>query len=204
MYINPSASNWTCHTPVDPSILQFHRSLPSYSATPLTPLDELAKELGVRKVFVKDESSRFGLPAFKILGASWAVYRIVSAELGLSLTTPLEELGEAGRAKGVKLVTCSEGNWGRAVARMAKYLGVQATIYVPRYMDEATQTKIRSEGAKVVVVNGEYDDTIVASRDDAKLTGALLVMDTSWEGYEEIPGVCSLLTSIINSSNVIF
>lgn len=199
MYINQSARNWTCQTPIDARVLQFHRSLPDYAVTPLTPLNELAKELGVGHVFVKDESSRFGLPAFKILGASWAVYRAVSVEVGLPLTVTREELGKAARAKGVKLVTCSEGNWGRAVSRMAQYLGIQATIYVPRYMDDATQSKIRSEGAKVVVVKGEYDDTIVASREDSATTGALLVMDTSWEGYEEIPGVC---LSIIATSQL--
>jgi diaminopropionate ammonia-lyase len=189
MYHNSLARNWSCKSPVDPAVLDFHRQLPDYAITPLTPLPDLAKELGIGHVFVKDESSRFGLPAFKILGASWAVYRLVASGTGLPLTSSLQEVGDAARIKGLRLVTCSEGNWGRAVARMAKYLGVKATIYVPRYMDEATQTKIRSEGAEVVVVKGEYDDCIVVTREDAEKTGGLLVMDTSWEGYEEIPQV---------------
>jgi diaminopropionate ammonia-lyase len=194
MYHNPSARSWSCKTPVDPAVLEFHRQLPDYAITPLAPLPKLAKELGIGHVYVKDESTRFGLPAFKILGASWAIYRVVAAETGLSLKSSLQELGDAARTKGLRLVTCSEGNWGRAVARMAKYLGVDATIYVPRYMDEATQTRIRSEGAQVVVVKGEYDDCIAVAREDAEKTGALLVMDTSWDGYEEIPQVRPSLT----------
>jgi diaminopropionate ammonia-lyase len=193
MYQNPSARTWSCQTPIDPAILNFHRKLPDYAITPLTPLPNLAKELGIGHVFVKDESSRFGLPAFKILGASWAIYRVVASQTGLPLTSSLQELGDAARAKGVRLVSCSEGNWGRAVARMAKYLGIEVTVYVPRYMDGATQNKIRSEGAEVIVVNGEYDDCIVVTQQDAEKTGALLVMDTSWDGYTEIPQVCASL-----------
>ncbi|KAF2436135.1 tryptophan synthase beta subunit-like PLP-dependent enzyme [Tothia fuscella] len=188
MYLNPSARTWTCKNPIDPKVLDFHRSLPEYAVTPLTPLCELAKELGIGHVFVKDESNRFGLPAFKILGASWAVYCAVCAKAGLPSTVSIEELGQTAKAKGIRLVTCSEGNWGRSVARMGKYLGIDTTIYVPRYMDEATQVKIRSEGAIVEVVKGEYDDCIVVTREEADRTGALLVMDTSWEGYEKIPG----------------
>jgi diaminopropionate ammonia-lyase len=189
MYHNPSAPTWSCRTPIDPAILKFHSQLPDYAITPLTPLPSLAKELGVAHVFVKDESTRFGLPAFKILGASWAIHRVIATQTKLPLSSTLQELGDAARANGLRLVTCSEGNWGRAVARMAKYLGVKASIYVPRYMDEATQAKIRSEGAEVIVVSGEYDDCIVVTRKDADNTGALLVMDTSWEGYKEIPQV---------------
>jgi len=206
MYINPSARSWTCETSIDPNVLNFHRCLPGYAVTPLTSLPDLAKELGLGNVFVKDESSRFGLPAFKILGASWAIYRAVAARAGLPLTVSLKELGDAARLKEIRLVSCSEGNWGRSVAKMAQYLGVPATIYVPRYMDQATQTKIRSEGAEIVVVNGEYDDSISSSRDDAEKTGALLVLDTSWKGYEEIPKVISrtflIYDSLIASSGL--
>ena len=93
-------------------------------------------------------------------------------------------------AHNIRLVTCTEGNWGRAVSRMAKYLGIPATIYVPGFMNEYTRSLIRSEGADVrVLPHGSYDDTIIAVKEDAKHTGALMVMDTSWEGYEEIPSV---------------
>ena len=105
----------------------------------------------------------------------------------------MHELGAAARKEGVELVTCTEGNWGRAVARMAKYLGVKAVIFVPDFMDEATAGKIRSEGATVVVVDGDYDFSIEKAKVEAgKGKGGMLVMDVSWEGYEEIPEVMSI------------
>jgi len=189
MYFNYSAKSWTCINPIDSAILAFHQALPDYATTPLTPLTGLAKDLGIGHVFVKDESCRFGLPAFKILGASWAVCRAVAVETGLPFNVSLVELQEASVKKGISIVTCSEGNWGRAVARMGKYVGIPTTVYVPRYMDEATKSKIRSEGAVVKVVQGEYDDALHACREAAEKSGALLVLDTSWEGYAEIPQV---------------
>ena len=103
---------------------------------------------------MKDESSRFGLPSFKILGASWAIHRALAVKADLPLTTTLDEVGKAARAKGVDLVTCSEGNWGRAVARMGKILGAPVTVLVSGNMDESTKEKIASEGAKIVVNPG--------------------------------------------------
>ncbi|QDS71739.1 hypothetical protein FKW77_008859 [Venturia effusa] len=184
---NPSARNWRCTKNIDPVILPFHRSLPDYAVTPLTPLDDLAKEIGVGHVFIKDEGNRFGLPAFKILGASWAVYRAIARQTGHSTTTSLEGLSKAAKGKGIRIVTTSEGNWGRAVARMGKYLGIAVTVYVPGYMDEATQNKIRSEGAEVILHKGEYDDCLLTCREASKETGALLILDTSFEDYTEIP-----------------
>ena len=189
MYTNQSARTWRCQRLTDSRIPAFHQSLPEYGVSPLVPLNDLAKELGLGHVFVKDESNRFDLPAFKILGASWAVYRAVAAKVGRPLTTSLKELGSVAKEKGVKLVTCTEGNWGRATARMGKYFGVHTTVYVPRYMDEATQEKIRGEGAEVVVLSGEYDDALDVARAHSEKTGDLLVLDTSWDGYTDIPGV---------------
>lgn len=186
---NPSAKDWKCTNSFNPAILPFHQALPDYAITPLTPLKDLAKELGVGHVFVKDEGSRFGLPAFKILGASWAVYRAIAAQTGQPTTTSLEDLSKVANGKGIRVVTTSEGNWGRAVARMGKYLGITVTVYVPRYMDEATQNKIRSEGAEVVLHKGEYDDCLLTCQKVSKETGALLILDTSFEGYTEIPQV---------------
>jgi diaminopropionate ammonia-lyase len=194
MYLNPSASSWKYTGPlINPAVEIFHRKLPDYNVTSLTSLTEIAKELGVGHVLVKDESSRFGLPAFKILGASWAIYNAVASECKLPLSCSLEELGISARAQGLKLVACTEGNWGRGVARMAKYLQIPATIYVPEYMDQSTQDRISSEGAKVIVVRGDYDLSIQAARESADNENGLLVMDYSWEGYEEIPQVSARL-----------
>lgn len=193
IHINPSAKIWTCASLIDPKVLQFHKTLPSYNETILTPLPDLAQDLGLRAVFVKDESNRFGLPAFKILGASWAVYRALSAAVNIPLTSSSSgpeyaDLCRAVMEKGVKIVTCTEGNWGRAVARMGTYFGAPVTVYVPRYMDAATQELIRGEGAEVVVISGEYDDALKIASEHSETKEDLLVLDTSWDGYTEIPG----------------
>jgi diaminopropionate ammonia-lyase len=188
MFLRPSASSWRHKgPPFDPDVESFHRRLPDYNITPLISLPDVAKGLGLGHVFIKDESKRLGLPAFKILGASWAIYRVMAAHCDLPLTVSLEELGVAARNKGLKLVACTAGNWGRAVSRMAKYLQVFATIFVPNTMDQATQSMISSEGAKVVLVDGTYEASIEAAKQEAEKENTLLVMDVSWEGYEEIP-----------------
>ncbi|KAF2807639.1 tryptophan synthase beta subunit-like PLP-dependent enzyme [Mytilinidion resinicola] len=187
MYFNSSAATYQTTTHLNPAVSPFHRRLPGYNSTRLVPLPDVAKELGLGHVALKDESDRFGLPAFKILGASWAIHRAIAAQLAFDLSTSIETMSTAAKEAGIKLVTCSEGNWGRAVARMANYLGIPATIFVPKFMDLATRGKIGSEGATVEVVQGNYDDSIVAAREAAEKQGQLLVMDTSWEGYEEIP-----------------
>ena len=192
MYINPSAASWSFNSTVNPKVEPFHRSLPDYAVTPLVPQPELANELGLGHVLVKDESNRLGLPAFKILGASWAVFRAVAAKCDVPLTSPLEEVGAAAKRSGIRLVTCTEGNWGRAVARMAKYLQITAIIFVPDFMDLATQRKIESEGAEVVVVDGDYDYSVQVAKEEAD-RGGMLVMDFAMEDFEEIPEVyCGL------------
>ncbi|KAI9712319.1 MAG: hypothetical protein M1820_001532 [Bogoriella megaspora] len=189
IFLNQSASSYRFNgSPIDPQIIEFHRKLPHYDKTKLIPLPSVTSELGLSQVFLKDESTRFGLPSFKILGASWGIHRALAKECRLEPTASLEEVGEQARIKGAKLVTCTEGNWGRAVSRMAKYLQIPATIFVPRYMDDATWNKISSEGAIVRRVNGEYDDAIQEAIQASKNEGMILVMDTSWDGFEDISG----------------
>jgi diaminopropionate ammonia-lyase len=153
----------------------------------------VADELGLGHVLLKDESDRFGLPSFKILGASWGVFRAVAEKLDIPIAKheplSLEALGSAARTHSVTLVTCTEGNWGRAVARMAKYLTIPAKIFVPSFMPLTTRQIIRNEGAEVVVVDGNYDDSVAVARREAEKDGALLVMDFGWDGYEVIPEV---------------
>lgn len=187
------SEGWQQH--IDPTVETFHKTLPHYGETKLHALPSVASELGFSHVFIKDESTRFGLPSFKILGASWAVHQSICKRLRLPRSTSLDDL--AGALKGssyiVRLVTCTEGNWGRAVARMAKYLSIPATVYVPGFMNEYTRNLIRGEGADVrVLKDGSYDESIAAAQYDAATTGALIVMDTSWEGYTEIPQVSSI------------
>lgn len=165
VHLNPAAATWQ-FTPSDPLsnsshlVLPFHRSLPFYAETPLRSFPALASSLGLGQVLVKDESARFDLPAFKILGASWAIYRLVLSRLGLDISagqypTDLPDaagLGEALRRQGrggLKVVTCTMGNWGRAVAKMGKHIGVDVVVYVPSVLPESTRELIRGEGAEV-------------------------------------------------------
>ena len=142
---------------VGPRAKGFHNSLPGYSQTPLVELPELAAELGVATVFVKDESNRLGLPAFKILGASWAVNCALSHRSGFEV--PAKSLTELrDRCAPVTLVTATDGNHGRAVARMAALLGLAARIYVPAGMTKETVDAITSAGADVVQTDLIYDE----------------------------------------------
>ncbi|KAF2211360.1 hypothetical protein CERZMDRAFT_85527 [Cercospora zeae-maydis SCOH1-5] len=192
MLLNPhhSTQGWS-REQVDPAVEAFHRTLPDYNETQLHELPTVAEELGLAQVFIKDESTRFGLPAFKILGASYAIHRSICRQLELPASTTLDQLKQClsqNKDKSIRLVTCSEGNWGRACGRMAQILDIPVTIYVPGFMSEYTQNLLRGEGAEVKVLkDGSYDDSIAATRRDSEDTGALMVMDVSWEGYTEIP-----------------
>lgn len=163
-----------------------HRRLPGYAATPLHELPSLADALGVRTVWVKDESRRLGLPAFKMVGASYAVYRVLVGLLG---TEPewreLADLAEAVRPlRPLTLTAATDGNHGRALARLARLLGLDARVYVPEDLARARVDAIASEGAEIVVVDGDYDAAVRASAEDP----GVLVSDTSWPGYETVPG----------------
>lgn len=162
------------------ALRDFHRSLPGYAPTPLREAPALASDAGVARVVVKDEADRMGLPAFKILGASWATYRALLEHLDLPVGTPLDVL--AGTA--VTLTTATDGNHGRAVAFMARRLGIPARIFVPAGTAQARIDAIVGEGATCEVVDGSYEDAVETSA----RTGDLVVSDTSWPGYETVPG----------------
>ena len=169
--------------------LAFHRRLPGYAPTPVVPLTALAASLGAGRISAKVEAIRLGLPAFKILGASWAVYRELCRMLpGLEdRWATLDELRrEAATLAPLTLVAATDGNHGRAVAHMARLLGFGAHILVPAGMAPTRIDAIRGEGATVEVVDGTYDDAIARS---AALADArhLVISDTAWPGYEDVP-----------------
>jgi diaminopropionate ammonia-lyase len=172
-----------------PEVQAFHRRLPGYAPTPLHDMPALAEAAGVGRVLVKDESSRMGLPAFKILGASWATYRVLCDRLGdePEWATP-DDLAAvvADRLGPLRLVAATDGNHGRAVARMAKLLGLSATILVPDGTAPARIGGIAAEGAEVTVVPGTYDDAVAESAAMAS-DRDLVISDTSWPGYEDPP-----------------
>ena len=169
--------------------LEFHRSLPGYRPGPVRRLRPAEERLGVRRVWVKDESDRFGLPAFKVLGASWAVYRRICEESDLdpaAMRAP-DELGRLARECGViELVTATDGNHGRGVARVAAWLGLGARVFMPAGSAPPRIEAIRSEGAQVTVVDGDYDDAVAAAA-ALEAPSSWLVQDTAWPGYEKVP-----------------
>jgi diaminopropionate ammonia-lyase len=168
--------------------LEVHRRLPGYAPTPLARCPGLAAQLGVAEVWVKDETSRLGLPAFKMLGASYACYRALTGRLGhevpwdsvADLAAGLAPLGP------LTLCTATDGNHGRAVARMARLLGLRAVIYVPQETAVPRIEAIASEGALVTRVPGGYDAAVRRSAQDAS-DSCIVVSDTSWPGYTQIP-----------------
>ena len=188
IYYNPAAADERCELHSVEGLDQFHRSLPNYSQTPLVSLPDLASEIGVRAVFVKDESNRFGLPSFKGLGASWGCYRAIAKKLKLPPTVSLEEMSVKAKEASITLIAATEGNHGRAVAFMARLLGINAQIFVRQSMNEDTRGLIAGEGAHVVIVQGDYDKAVQEACEASKSTdGALLVQDTAFDGYEEVP-----------------
>ena len=187
------ARGWTC-APPDGDAAAFHRRLPGYAATPLVEAPGLAAELGVGRLFVKDESARFDLRAFKFLGASWAGLRAVAARTGYAgpaaldgLRAHLRDRETAGDAD-LALVTATDGNHGRAVARTARLLGLPARVYLPKIAPAVVIDRICAEGARITVVDADYDGAVAAARSDADgAAGRVLIQDTAWAGYEEVP-----------------
>jgi diaminopropionate ammonia-lyase len=185
---NPHALPAVYASAPGPAPRDFHRKLPGYAVTPIRELPGLAANTGVGRVLLKDESSRLGLPAFKILGASWAAYHAVIDRLGFeprwdSLATLVPQLQPL---RPLALATATDGNHGRAVARMARLFGFDARIFVPAGTAEARIDAIASEGATVTVVDGSYDDAVELAAREAG-PRCLVVSDTAWEGYTEIP-----------------
>lgn len=167
-HYNDAARDWRC--PAAPAEVQaFHEGLADYVPTPLRDVPSLAAELGVGRLLVKDESERLGLGAFKALGAWWAIHCAVQEHAG-----PLE------------FVTATDGNHGRAVARMAAMLGLPAHVFVPDVISERAVDAIRAEGATVTVVPESYDAAVAAAASVA--TGnRVLIQDAAWPGYEVVP-----------------
>ena len=151
-------------------ILRFHRSLPGYQPTPLYSLSSLAGGLNIGELWVKDESERMGLKAFKVLGASYAISKMLD-----------------GLSKDAVFCTATDGNHGKAVAWSARMAGRHSIIFMPASSVESRIHNIENEGAKVIVVGGDYDDAVHMAKEKASEKGWILVQDTSWDGYTDIP-----------------
>ena len=171
---------------------EFHKSFPQYSVTPLQKLSALASYLGVKGIYCKDESYRFGLNAFKVLGGSYAMGRYIAKELGrdisqlpynvLSSDKLREEFGQA------TFFTATDGNHGRGVAWAAKRLGQKAVVRMPKGTTKTRFDNIAKEGAEVTIEEVNSDDCVrMAAAEAAKTEHGIIVQDTAWAGYEEIP-----------------
>ena len=169
----------------------FHSSFPQYSITPLARLDGMAKYLGLGDLFVKDESFRFGLNAFKVLGGSFAMARYIAKEMGRDVSEMTYDYltSEAFRQEfgHATFFTATDGNHGRAVAWTAQQLGKKAVIYMPKGSDPARLENIRSHGAEAGITDLNYDDAVRLAWKMACENGWIMVQDTAWDGYEDIP-----------------
>ena len=175
------------------AMLDFHRSLPGYEPTPLHELPALAFRLGLGAIFVKDEGQRFGIKAFKALGASYAMYSFLKKQWQGRFTTPFTPASFQDPAALAVLglftfCAATDGNHGRAVAWTAKKLGQKAVIYMPADSVQARVENIRGEGAEVVLVEGTFDDCVQRCAVDASKNGWQAISDTAYPGYREIPG----------------
>ncbi len=153
--------------PADTAARAFHAALPGYAPTPVRELAAIAAQLNVGAVRLKDESDRLGLPAFKVLGASWAVERA---------------LRDGPRERVDTLVSASAGNHGRAVAHVAAARGLRARIFLPARALPARRAAIEDEGAEVVVVDGDYEAAVAAAAQAGRAAGALELADVGEGG----------------------
>jgi diaminopropionate ammonia-lyase len=172
-------------------VLEFHKSIDCYEPTPLHSLENLAANLGVSKIFVKDESFRFGINAFKALGGSYAIGKYLAARLGLDISNlpypkmisdeVKQQLGE------VTFISATDGNHGRGVAWTANKLRQNCVIHMPKGSARERLENIRLLGARADITDLNYDDAVRLSNKEAEANGWVLVQDTSWSGYEDIP-----------------
>jgi diaminopropionate ammonia-lyase len=169
----------------------FHESIPEYSETPLVSLENLSEYLGVSNIFIKDESYRFGLNAFKVLGGSLAMAKYLAGILNKDISEinydyliskeVKEKLGD------ITFVTATDGNHGRGVAWTARKLGQKSVVYMPKGSSEIRLENIRAEGAEAEITDLNYDDAVRLAAKYAEEHNGVMVQDTAWEGYEDIP-----------------
>lgn len=169
----------------------FHAKFPNYTPTPLVKLPQLANYLGVGSLHIKDESKRFGLNAFKVLGGAYAIGQYLAGKLGRDINSlSFSELASPAikaQLGDITFVTATDGNHGRGVAWAAEQLGQKAVVYMPKGSSETRAQNIRSHGAECTITELNYDDAVRLADQACKEKGWIMVQDTAWEGYENIP-----------------
>jgi len=193
-YYNPEPA-WAlgpCAGFTNPDIQKFHQSLSGYSPTPLVERPALAQKLGIRRLYIKDEAHRFGIKAFKPLGASYAIFRYLKAQWeerfdSLFGIDAFQDAGKMERLGAKTFCAATDGNHGRAVAWTARMLNQRAVIYMPENTAQARIENIENEGGKTVLVNGTFDDCVARCDADARTNGWVAIADTAVDGNMDVP-----------------
>lgn len=171
--------------------INFHKSFPQYKKTPLVELKELSKEIGLKNFYIKDESYRFGLNAFKVLGGSYAIGSYIAEKIGKDINElPYEKLiSEEIRKKlgDIIFVSATDGNHGRGIAWTANKLKQKSKIFMPKGSSTERLKNIRTENSDADIYEYNYDDCVRLANKYAEENNGILVQDTSWKGYEKIP-----------------
>lgn len=173
------------------TVQRYHESFPEYRMTPLAELKNLAEELDVASLKVKDESYRFGLNAFKVLGGSYCIGRYVAEQLHMDISElTFEKIANEevkSRLGEITFVTATDGNHGRGIAWTANRIGQKSVVYMPKGSAKERLKNIMSLGADASITEMNYDDAVRYASEQAEKEGWILVQDTAWEGYERIP-----------------
>ncbi|MGB3368009.1 MAG: diaminopropionate ammonia-lyase [Acidaminobacteraceae bacterium] len=173
------------------SVGKFHFTIDGYAETPLRSLDALAEELGVKKIFVKDESYRFGLNSFKVLGGTYAVAKVLSEKLKVDIDDVdfsfFKEKEVFEKIKDMVFITATDGNHGKGLAWSASQISCRSVVYMPKGSSRHRVDAIKEVGGEVLVTDLNYDDTVRLASKVANENGWYLVQDTAWVGYEKIP-----------------
>ncbi|AOV95760.1 diaminopropionate ammonia-lyase [Edwardsiella hoshinae] len=165
----------------------FHKKITGYRPTPLYALDELSHLFGIGKILVKDESQRFGLNAFKMLGGAYAIARLLCEKYHMDINDFSFEKLKSTLSERMTFATTTDGNHGRGVAWAAQQLGQHAVVYMPKGSARERVEHIRNLGAECIVTDMNYDDTVRLTMKTAQERGWEVVQDTAWEGYTKIP-----------------
>ena len=192
------------------AVALFHESLPGYSPTPLITLPALANYLCVNEILIKDESKRFDLNAFKVLGAGYAMAMVLLSELSLDLKECTFDniLLHRGKISHLTFVTATDGNHGRAVAWAASKFGCKAVVFMPKGSSKVRLQAIHDLGAKASILDSNYDEAVIFAEKMAEENGWVLIQDTSWHGYDKIPlyimqGYFTLLTEAMSQGKAV-
>ncbi|MEX2415755.1 MAG: diaminopropionate ammonia-lyase, partial [Paenibacillaceae bacterium] len=188
---DPKASTQLFNSEDMRKVWKFHKSFKMYKPTPLRNLSQLSSYLGVSDIYVKDESYRFGLNAFKVLGGTYAIGQYLAQRLNMKIEElsfdmlksreMKEKLGE------ITFITATDGNHGRGVAWAAQQLGQKAVVYMPKGSSQIRLDNIRATGAEACITELNYDECVRLCVEQARQHGWVVIQDTAWKGYQDIP-----------------